>query len=121
MGDLNNAGGENVWAKLVSFGKDIWITELDRRGGSSTHAPSGPCGAMDQPTYLAHEIALLASLSANASNHPLKAIFTYELYDEPHQGNPYVGAPRGPLHGGSLHGGVADLFYTDARSILMVL
>ena len=47
----------------------------------------------------------------------------------------YVGAPRGPLHGGrstraaprgSLHegrstGGVADLFYTDVRSILMVL
>ena len=32
MGDLNNAGGENVWAKLVGFGKDIWITELDRRG-----------------------------------------------------------------------------------------
>ena len=27
-----------------------------------------------------------------------------------------VGAPRGPLHGG-----VADLFYTDVRSILMVL
>ena len=42
----------------------------------------------------------------------------------------YVGAPRGPLHGGrstraaprgSLHEGVADLFYTDVRSILMVL
>ena len=41
-----------------------------------------------------------------------------------------VGAPRGPLHGGrstwaaprgSLHEGVADLFYTDVRSILMVL
>ena len=28
----------------------------------------------------------------------------------------YVGAPRRPLHGG-----VADLFYTDVRSILMVL
>jgi hypothetical protein len=50
MGDLNNAGGENVWAKLVGFGKDIWITELDRRGGSSTLAPGGPCAAMDQPT-----------------------------------------------------------------------
>ena len=37
-----------------------------------------------------------------------------------------VGAPRGPLHGGSLHAGrftgrVADLFYTDVRSILTVL
>ena len=43
-----------------------------------------------------------------------------------------VGAPRGPLHGGftnsmgvaprwPLHEGVADLFYTDVRSILMVL
>ena len=43
----------------------------------------------------------------------------------------YVGAPRGPLHGGHsttgvasrgpLDGGVADLFYTDVRSILTVL
>ena len=39
MGDMNNAGGEDVWAKLASFGKDIWITELDRRGGSSSRAP----------------------------------------------------------------------------------
>ena len=88
MGDLNSAGGENVWAKLVSFGKDIWITELDRRGGSSTSAPSGPRGSMDQPTYLHHEVELLVRLSRNASNQ-LKAIFVYELYDEPHQGNPY--------------------------------
>ena len=43
---------------------------------------------------------------------------------------PYVAAPRGPLHEvcstrvairGPLHGGVADLFYTDVRSILMIL
>ena len=33
-------------------------------------------------------------------------------------------APRGPLHGGSLHEGVADFFHTDltcVRLILMVL
>ena len=35
MGDINHAGGENVWSKLVGFGKDIWITELDRRVGCS--------------------------------------------------------------------------------------
>ena len=33
----------------------------------------------------------------------------------------YVGAPRGPLHGGCSTGVVADLFNTDVRSILMVL
>lgn len=89
MGDINSAGGEDVWAKLVSFGKDIWITELDRRGGSSARAPcTHPICSMDQPTYLRHEIELLVSLSKNASN-LLKAIFVYELYDEPHQGNSY--------------------------------
>jgi hypothetical protein len=41
--------------------------------------------------YLAHEIALLAALSANASRpNPLKAIFTYELFDEPHQGREHA-------------------------------
>ena len=89
MGDINSAGGEDIWSKLVSFGKDIWITELDRRGGSSTHAPcTHPICSMDQPTYLNHEVELLLQLSMNASNQ-LKAIFVYELYDEPHQGNPY--------------------------------
>lgn len=43
---------------------------------------------MDQPTYLNHEVELLVDLGRNASNQ-LKAIFVYELYDEPHQGNPY--------------------------------
>lgn len=89
MGDMNNAGGEDVWAKLASFGKDIWITELDRRGGSSSRAPcTHPICKMDQPTYLNHEVELLVNLSRNGSNQ-LKAIFVYELYDEPHQGNPY--------------------------------
>ena len=33
----------------------------------------------------------------------------------------YVGAPRGLLHGCCSTRGIADLFYTDVRSILMVL
>lgn len=89
MGDMNSAGGEDVWARLVSFGKDIWITELDRRGGSSARSPcTNLICKMDQATYLTHEVELLVNLSRNASNQ-LKAIFVYELFDEPHQGNPY--------------------------------
>ena len=30
-------------------------------------------------------------------------------------------APRGPIYAGRSTGGIADLFYTDVRSILMVL
>ena len=79
-------------AELVGMGKDIWITELDRRGGSSAlPVKSDPD---NQPTYLNHEIALLVNLStssAAAANgwFPLKAILTYELYDEPQQGNAF--------------------------------
>ena len=68
----------------------IWMTELDRRGGSSTHAPCRPahaptCG-MDQATFLDHEIGLLANLSAATDDSPLKAVMIYELFDEPQQG-----------------------------------
>ena len=87
MGDLNDAGGEDVWAKLLTFGKDIWMTELDRRGGSSAHPVNNH--PLDQPGYLDHEIALLANLSAQAPGNPLKAIFVYELCkDRPGRFNP---------------------------------
>jgi hypothetical protein len=88
MGDMNNAGGYDVWNELVGLGKDIWITELDRRGGSSLLPVNHD--ALDQTDYLNHEIALLVNLSAaSAPSYPLKAIFTYELFDEPQQGNSY--------------------------------
>ena len=48
-------------------------------GGSATN----PVMAMDQASYLDHEIALLANLSAAQHHNILKAIFVYELYDEP--------------------------------------
>ena len=38
-----------------------------------------------------------------------------------HEGRSTGVAPRGPLHGGRSTGGVADLFHTDLRSILMIL
>lgn len=35
--------------------------------------------------------------------------------------NVYVGTPRGPLYAGRSTGGVADIFYTDVRSILLMV
>ena len=90
MGDIDAAGGHNVWAKLASFGKPIWVTELDRRGGSSTRPiKTDPAAVQNltQSAYLAHEIERLINLTAATVNSPLRAIMVYELYDEPHQGN----------------------------------
>eukprot|EP01051_Picozoa_sp_SAG22_P024312 SAG22_NODE_6684_length_823_cov_1.048343_1_plen_150_part_01 len=71
----------NVFANLLKFNKPIWITELDRRGGSSARSIKG--NPLSQPEYLDREIGRLANLSAAHSN-VIEAIFIYELYDEPH-------------------------------------
>ena len=91
MGDFDHAGPldnnntdpmYDVFANLLKFNKPIWITELDRRGGSSANPIHG--NPLSQPEYLDREIGRLANLSAAHSN-VIEAVFIYELYDEPQQ------------------------------------
>ena len=75
MGDpANTSGGFNLLAHLKGFGKPIWFTELNRRGGSlrGKHA--------EQAEYL---LKLGRQLRASPG---VEAMFVYELLDEPYFG-----------------------------------
>ena len=81
MGDLDHAGAlannhtdpmYDVFANLLRFNKPIWITELDRRGGSSAKPIHGI--PLSQPEYLDREIGRLANLSA-AHGNVIEAVF----------------------------------------------
>ena len=52
----------------------------------------------------------------------MNQVFRHQQYAGAPRGSCSTGfAPRRAVHGGLLHGGVADLFNADVRSILMVL
>lgn len=91
MGDLTKTKGNyNLLERLNKYDKPIWITEINRRGGSQ-----GSNGEMEQYAYLKDTLKryLLYSEKYNIRN-----IFIYELLDEPNFGssNPesYYGVVR---------------------------
>lgn len=83
MGDMIRVRGSfNVLEKLKSFGKPIWITEINRRGGSMD-------GEMEQSTWL-------TGVARRMRSYPgVSAFFVYELFDEP-----YFGADNPESHYG---------------------
>ncbi len=79
MGDIARAhGNDNLLAELARFGKPIWITEWNRRGGSL-----GASGEAEQADYLRQSLLRFRELAAE---YPLEAVFVYELFDEPYFG-----------------------------------
>lgn len=74
MGDMTKVKGEiNVLDILRKYGKPIWITEINKRGGSMD-------GEDEQSKYLAETANQLR-------NYPdVHAFFVYELLDEPYFG-----------------------------------
>lgn len=88
MGDIANVRGNfNLLQRLCEFGKPIWITELNRRGGSL-----GENGEAAQAQSLRQTLTHFADL---AKRYPLHAVFVYELFDEP-----YFGADNPESHYG---------------------
>lgn len=76
MGDIAAVRGNfNLLARLASFGKPIWITEMNRRGGSL-----GDEGERLQAEYLTGTIQQMSRQNA------IRAVFVYELLDEPQFG-----------------------------------
>ena len=75
MGDMTKVRGRfNVLEQLKGYGKSIWITELNRRGGSKGGKE------VEQAGYL-------KGVSLQMRAYPgVEACFTYELLDEPHLG-----------------------------------
>jgi hypothetical protein len=75
MGDMTRVRGNlNVLDRLRTYGKPIWITEINRRGGSQAGAED------DQAAYLSR-------VSKQLRNAPgVEAFFVYELLDEPYFG-----------------------------------
>jgi hypothetical protein len=82
MGDLNNSTGPHVdvFQHLVDLGKPIWLTELNRRGGSGSYPPPQPPSEKLQAEWLTHELSLLHNLSL--AQPLLQAVMIYELYDQ---------------------------------------
>lgn len=75
MGDITNVRGVfNLLEEIESFGKPIWITEINRRNGSM--------GENEQ--VQADYIEKAASQMRNLDE--IKAFFVYELLDEPYFG-----------------------------------
>ncbi len=74
MGDLlnSNYNNVNIIDKLSAYDKDIWLTEVNRRNGSS-----GTNGEEDQRNKIENYINELDGQSR------IKAFFVYELYDQP--------------------------------------
>lgn len=76
MGDLNNAKGNgDVLAIMASFGKPVWITEINRRNGSWNNGSNS--GESDQVNWINRYICQL-----NQRQY-VGAFFVYELFDEP--------------------------------------
>jgi hypothetical protein len=79
MGDITRVRGQfNLLQRLTAFGKPIWLTEWNRRGGSQ-----GENGEREQAEYLRRTLTQFAEL---AQRYPLRAVFIYELFDEPYFG-----------------------------------
>jgi len=85
-------GDFNVLEKLKSYGKPIWITEIDRRGGS--------IGGNE-----AEQASYMTSVSRQMMSYPgVQALFVYELFDEPYFG------PDNP----ESHFGMIEIDWSDA-------
>ena len=83
MGEMTKVRGTfDVFDKLKSYSKPIWITEMNRRGGSMGGQETA------QSDYLTEAGRQIKSLGA-------QAFFAYELLDEP-----YFGADNGESHYG---------------------
>lgn len=71
MGDITNVRGNfNLWGHLTSFGKPIWITEINRRNGSINENEE------EQANYIKEVASQIRNLKE------IKAFFVYELLDE---------------------------------------
>jgi hypothetical protein len=114
MGDLDNTSscvygnkrcgpGVNVFQKLLSYNKSIWIGELNRRCGSvlcddpQVLQCRNSTALQQEADYLSHELTLLNQL---AMSHPqLEAVFVYQLFDQPDIEGLACGKPKGSLCG----------------------
>ena len=75
MGDMRRVRGElDLIERLNGFGKPLWITEINRRGGSMGGAEA------QQAAYLAGLAQAVRTYSG------VEACFAYELLDEPYFG-----------------------------------
>jgi hypothetical protein len=84
MGDMTKVRGTfDLLARLRSYGKPIWITEINRRGGSMGGKEE------EQAAYLSGAARQLSALPG------VEALFVYELLDEP-----YFGADNPESHYG---------------------
>jgi hypothetical protein len=92
MGDMTKVKGNfNVLEKLKSYGKPIWITEIDRRGGSM--------GGNE-----AEQASYMTGVAKQMMSYPgVKALFVYELFDEP-----YFGADNPESHFGMIETVMGD-------------
>lgn len=99
MGDIHRAGGQDFLDRLRKFGKPIWITEINRRGGSLGNP-------QEQADYLARTARQLATSPG------VQAMFVYELLDEP-----YFGPTNPESHYGlvELHKGAAGQWQIGQR------
>jgi hypothetical protein len=76
MGDPTRVRGTiNVIEKLRSFGKPIWITEINRRGGSQNSSEDAQAQYLSEAARQARDTWGVAGF------------FAYELLDEPYFGN----------------------------------
>jgi uncharacterized protein YjbJ (UPF0337 family) len=75
MGDMTNVEGKlNMVELLVGYGRPLWITEINRNGGSMDGKEK------DQADYVGKAAAQLRG------NPAIAALFIYELLDEPYFG-----------------------------------
>ncbi|MHB1001969.1 MAG: glycosyl hydrolase [Armatimonadota bacterium] len=85
MGDMTKVKGNiDVPSILKGFGKPIWITEINRRGGSI-----GDGGEQEQSKYVTSVVKQMKGIKG------IEAFFLYELLDEP-----YFGADNPESHFG---------------------
>jgi hypothetical protein len=75
MGEMTRVQGKlDLVTKLAGYGKPLWITEINRNGGSMNR------GEKDQADYVGKAAAQLRG------NPAIAALFIYELLDEPYFG-----------------------------------
>lgn len=79
MGDMSRVKGDyRLLEKLRAIKPRIWVTEMDRRGGSR-----GDLGELEQARYLRET---LRQFARDPGNYPVEKAIVYELLDEPHFG-----------------------------------
>jgi hypothetical protein len=89
MGDINcsspSGGNADVMAELTQFNKSIWITEMNRRGGSSSGTPQSPdsSGEAAEAAWLTHELTVMSELSERVPLFRDGVVVIYQLYDQP--------------------------------------